>query len=113
SLLWAALNRGGVLMLSTGDWDSLLARLMKKHWRLMTPPQHLFYFTRASLVALLEKIGFELVYCSRPWKFVPLGLAAYQLSNKTGLRLPILESLNRLAVPLNLFDTVQLIARKK
>ena len=57
--LYEALNRRGSLMISTGDWDSMFARLLKKHWRLMTPPQHLFYFSRRTMTGLLEKIGFR------------------------------------------------------
>jgi len=111
--LYEALNRRGSLMISTGDWDSIMARVLKKHWRLMTPPQHLFYFSRRTITGLLEKIGFRVTYCARPWKSVPLGLAAYQFGNRMGLRLSMLESLNWLAVPVNLFDTIHVIARKE
>ena len=111
--LYEALSRRGSLMISTGDWESVIARVLKKHWRLMTPPQHLFYFSRRTMTGLLEKIGFRVAYCGRPWKSVPLGLAAYQFGNRIGLRLSMLESLNRLAVPVNLFDTIQVIARKE
>jgi len=113
NLLHATLNRGGLLMISTGDWNSILARIMRKHWRLMTPPQHLFYFSRKTLTALLAKTGFRVVYCARPWKFIPLGLASYQLGNRVGWRLSLLESLNSLAIPVNLFDTIHVIARKE
>ena len=113
TMLYAVLNQQGLLMLSTGDWDSILAKVMKKHWRLMTPPQHLFYFSRKTLIDLLRKTGFRVIYCARPWKSIPLGLAAYQFGNRIGLRLASLESLNWLAVPVNLFDTIQVIARKE
>ena len=100
-------------MISTGDWESIIARVLKKHWRLITPPQHLFYFSRRTMTSLLEKIGFRVIYCARPWKSVPLGLATYQFGNRMGLRLSMLESLNWLAVPVNLFDTIHVIARKE
>jgi SAM-dependent methyltransferase len=112
-MLYASLNRGGLLMLSTGDGDSILARVMKKHWRLMTPPQHLFYFSRKTLFDLLRKSGFRVIHWARPWKSIPLGLAAYQLGNRLGMRLSFLESLNRLSLPVNLFDTIQVVARKE
>jgi SAM-dependent methyltransferase len=112
-MLYASLSRRGLLMISTGDWASALARIMKKHWRLMTPPQHLFFFSRKTLIDLLSKAGFRVVYCARPWKSVPLGLAAYQMGNRLGTRLRFLESLNWLAAPVNLFDTIQVIARKE
>lgn len=102
----------GLLMISTGDWDSLLARAMGKRWRLMTPPQHLFFFSPETLGALLERYGFQVVDCVKPWKMVPLGLAAYQAGNRLGIRLPSLERLNTMGVPVNLFDTFRMIARK-
>ena len=102
----------GLLMISTGDWDSLLARAMGKRWRLMTPPQHLFFFSPETLGALLERHGFQVVDCMKPWKMVPLGLAVYQVGNRLRIRLPSLERLNTLGVPVNLFDTFRMIARK-
>src|SRR5262249_49965052 len=48
-LLASLLRPQGVLMVSTGDWGSLLARTMGPRWRLMTPPQHLFFFSRRTL----------------------------------------------------------------
>lgn len=110
---WRSLAPGGCLMLTTGDWGSLLARLMGRRWRLMTPPQHLYYFTRASLTRLLERIGFHVVEASRPWKSVPIGLAAYQLGNRLGLRWQALERLGRCGVPVNLGDAMRIIARKE
>ncbi|PYI86494.1 MAG: hypothetical protein DME26_08960 [Verrucomicrobia bacterium] len=35
----------GLVALTTGDISSLYARLAGKHWRLMSPPQHQFYFS--------------------------------------------------------------------
>jgi SAM-dependent methyltransferase len=113
SLLYDSLTPHGLLLITTGDWDSLMARSMKRHWRLMTPPQHLFYFSRQTLIELLEQTGFKVLDCSRPWKKVPIGLAAYQLGNRLGWRLGFLESLNWLTMPVNLFDTVQILARKE
>ncbi len=108
-----ALREGGVLLLSTGDWSSLMARTLGRRWRLMTPPQHLFFFTRANLVRLLNRLGFRVAHCDRPWKLVPVGLALYQLFNRLGLRTRGFSSLNRIQLPLNLYDTIQVIAVKE
>jgi SAM-dependent methyltransferase len=102
---------GGLLLVTTGDWGSWLARATGRHWRLMTPPQHLFYFSRVTLPALLERLGFTVVRCDRPWKFVPLGLAAYQVGSRLGVRVRALESIS-LGLPVNLFDTIRVLARK-
>ncbi|MGY0570429.1 class I SAM-dependent methyltransferase [Bradyrhizobium sp. RDM12] len=46
ALCWQHLNPGGVIVFTTGDFGSIPARAGMKNWRLMTPPQHLF-FSRA------------------------------------------------------------------
>jgi SAM-dependent methyltransferase len=106
------LREGGILMISTGDWDSLPARAMGARWRLMTPPQHLFFFSQRTLRMLLERQGFRLVHTSRPWKLVPIGLIFYQALRGGRLQHLVPRALNKLSVPLNLFDTVRVIARK-
>ncbi len=40
------LNPGGIIVITTGDFGSLSARLAGARWRLMTPPQHLWFFSR-------------------------------------------------------------------
>jgi SAM-dependent methyltransferase len=107
------LSDRGLLMITTGDWQSPFARLTGRSWRLMTPPQHLFFFSRRSLKMLLERSGFEVVDMVRPWKHVPLGLVAYQVGNRLGFRVPFLESIHSFGLPINLFDSMRVIARKK
>jgi len=111
-ILHRRLSPGGGLLITTGDWQSLLARSLGRHWRLMTPPQHLFFFSRRNLILLLQRLGFSVVRCVRPWKWVPLGLAAYQVGNRCGWRFRSLEGLCGIGLPLNLFDAVQIVARK-
>jgi hypothetical protein len=106
------LRKGGILMVSTGDWESLPARAMGVRWRLMTPPQHLFFFSQRTLRMLLERQGFRLVHTRRPWKLVPVGLVFYQALRGGRLQHFVPKWLNKLSVPLNLFDTVRVIARK-
>lgn len=113
SLLHSRLKPGGCLMLTTGDWDSTLARRMGARWRLMTPPQHLFYFSAATLRALLSACGFEVLESSHPSKLVPLGLAFYQVTRRLGWELPMGRWSNSLAAPVNLFDALRVIARKR
>ncbi len=109
--IYRQLTPGGILYLTTGDFDSWLSRLMKKNWRLMTPPQHTFFFSRQTLLTLLTQTGFRVLHADRPWKIVPLGLAAYQLGARTGLRIRPLERVPY-GLPLNFFDTIRVIARK-
>ncbi len=111
--LHAGMRPGGKLMITTGDWGSLLARAMGRRWRLMTPPQHLWFFTRATLTALLEAHGFRLVAFEHPWKHVPLNLVAYQVTRYLRSQ-SLLRRLQTLpgAVPLNLFDAMRVVAER-
>lgn len=52
---------GGVLAVSTGDFSSSAARLHGVEWSLMTPPWHLWFFTRRSLARLVGKAGLQVI----------------------------------------------------
>jgi SAM-dependent methyltransferase len=108
--LSGVVRRNGVLLLTTGDWGSLYARASGPRWRLMTPPEHLYFYTARSLRRLLNRHGFEVHEIRHPWKLVPLGLIMHQLRMRTGLPLPRLP--DWLGVPVNLFDAMRVLARK-
>lgn len=110
--LFDAMNPGGVILIVTGDHSSMLSRLMKQKWRLMTPPQHTFFFSAKTLSHLVRKAGFTIECVDSPWKIVPLGLPFYQAGRRTGFRIRPLENLTSIGIPVNLFDTVRIIARK-
>src|SRR5262249_16059637 len=57
--LRTAMRPGAQLLITTGDYGSLLARAMGKYWRLMTPPQHLWFFSPRTVTALLKRHGFR------------------------------------------------------
>jgi 2-polyprenyl-3-methyl-5-hydroxy-6-metoxy-1,4-benzoquinol methylase len=111
-LLASILRPNGVVMISTGDWGSAVARVMGRRWRLMTPPQHLFFFSRRTLTSMLQKAGFEVLSSTHPWKVVPVGLMAYQVVSRLGFKLPVGKTMYSAGVPVNLFDAVQVLARK-
>jgi SAM-dependent methyltransferase len=56
----------GILAITTGDIDSLNARLRGRKWRLIHPPTHLHYFSVKTLLALLDRHGFEAIHVSHP-----------------------------------------------
>jgi SAM-dependent methyltransferase len=107
----SVLNAGGTLALTTGDIGSWYARLSGRKWRLMTPPQHLFYFSKATLSKMLAKTGFQVVEVSYPWKLVPWRLMLYQLSPRLKAALGPIGRLP-LGLYVNLFDAMFVIARK-
>lgn len=111
-MIYEAMNPGGVILIVTGDHSSLLSRIMKDNWRLMTPPQHTFFFSNKTLPMMAESAGFKVLSVNAPWKIVPFGLPFYQVGRRTGIRIKALENINNFGIPVNLFDTVRVIARK-
>jgi 2-polyprenyl-3-methyl-5-hydroxy-6-metoxy-1,4-benzoquinol methylase len=111
-LVAARLKPGGALLLTTGDWGSLLARVMGKGWRLMTPPQHLSFFTEASMKLMVENAGLRVVELSHPWKRVPVALVLFQLQRIAGLKPRKVSGLNSVGIPINLWDSMRVLAVK-
>lgn len=114
------LRPGGTLALSTGDIGSIVARLRRRNWRLLTPPFHLHFFAARSMRALLHRTGFEAVDI----RYLPFwrsadtiahrlvaypedkpGAALYRALSRRGL-------LN-FTVPFNSFDIMTVHARKR
>jgi SAM-dependent methyltransferase len=109
------LSTGGLILLTTGDIGSYYAKLSGKYWRLMTPPQHVTFFSVSTLKDILEKYGFKIIAINRPYKIVPIGLAMFQIGRLIKLKLPrkLTTLLSQIYIPINLFDAVQVIAIKK
>jgi hypothetical protein len=69
----SALRRGGVLYLTTPNYGSLSRLLLAGKWRVISVPEHLFYFSRRSLAPLLRSVGL------RPLKLWTEGVNPYEL----------------------------------
>jgi SAM-dependent methyltransferase len=52
----------GRVVLTTGDVGSDYARAHGAHWHLMTPPWHLYYFSRATLATLAARAGLRFAH---------------------------------------------------
>jgi 2-polyprenyl-3-methyl-5-hydroxy-6-metoxy-1,4-benzoquinol methylase len=112
-LVRRATKPGGKLMLTTGDWESNLSRIMGRNWRLMTPPQHAFFFSPRTLAAMLERVGFDVIECRKPWKTVPFGLVTYQLGRILGMSRPPRLTGTQFGLPINLFDAFRIVAVRR
>lgn len=55
------LPEGGWLFLTTGDIGSRMARWRGRRWRMIHPPTHLHYFSRATIKRLLARHGLTVV----------------------------------------------------
>jgi SAM-dependent methyltransferase len=110
--LAAKLRPGGAMVITTGDFSTLMARLAGKRWRLMTPPQHLWFFTPASISGIATAAGLKVERLDHPWKLVPLSLIQFQLARMLGFR-PSTSGLgSKVGIPANLFDAMRVVLRK-
>lgn len=109
----AVLADDGAALIVTPDVRSVAARLMGRSWwhyRLA----HVGYFGRSTLALALAKAGLEAVETRRPgWYFPASYLAVRVLSYlPAALRPPVPRLLERVTVPLNLFDSLAVLCRK-
>ena len=58
---WRLLNDGGVLLLAMPNFENIVCVLFHERDPYLSPPQHLNYFTRRSITALLRRHGFDVV----------------------------------------------------
>jgi 2-polyprenyl-3-methyl-5-hydroxy-6-metoxy-1,4-benzoquinol methylase len=112
ALCYRYLKPGGIIVITTGDFAALAARWAGAKWRLMTPPQHLWYFTRESLRRMSAQIGFFMEHFVHPAKLVPLSLIVFQLRRMLGMRGSAITVANGVGIPVNLFDAMRVVLRK-
>jgi SAM-dependent methyltransferase len=106
------LASGGILALSTGDLDSVAARLSRSRWHLLTPRHHNFFFSVSTLTRLLARSGFEVVWRGHPGSRYSVAHLAYKLGSGALTQRLANASLGRVSLPVNLFDIVTVVARK-
>lgn len=105
------LNPAGIIVITTGDFGSAVAKLTGARWRLMTPPQHLWFFTQESLRRLGSGLGLAVEHMDHPWKIVPASLIIFQLRRMLGIGCARIASASRFGIPLNLFDAMRVVLR--
>ena len=106
------LNPGGIIVITTGDFGSAVARLSGAKWRLMTPPQHLWFFTPESVRRMAAGLGLATEHLDHPWKIVPASLIVFQLRRMLGWRGAGMAAASGIGVPVNLFDAMRVVLRK-
>lgn len=103
---------GGVLVITTGDFGAISARLAGRHWRLMTPPQHLWFFSQQGMRRMAAAVGLTVAQLDHPWKIVPLSLIGFQLTRMLGVEAGRLPGWSGAGIPINLFDAMRVVLRK-
>jgi 2-polyprenyl-3-methyl-5-hydroxy-6-metoxy-1,4-benzoquinol methylase len=112
---------GGVLALSTGDAASLVARVSGRRWHLLTPHHHNFFFSSAVARTALQGAGFGVVSLRHPANRFTLRYLIHKLATiapRGAIFTHAGEWLGKrrvgsVALPLNLFDVMEVFARKE
>jgi SAM-dependent methyltransferase len=107
----------GVLALSTGDIGALTARLSGRNWHLLTPEHHNFFFTTTTLRRLLDLTGFDVLEARHRAGLYSIDHVLHKLGAPGAFR----RAASRVArvsrgspgIPLNLYDIVTVVARRR
>jgi len=112
------MTSGSLLAVTTGDIDSINARIKKGKWRLIHPPTHLQYFSARTLTRMLNDLGFDVVYarhCGFYRSFDNVFHNLFVLRGNLPFMYRLMEKLGlaRRFFYLNLYDILYVIARKR
>lgn len=103
---------GGVLVITTVDFDAVVPRLLGARWRLMTPPEHLFFWTRRSISKLFEDRGLT-ARVSNYWLFYPKSYVYQRTRAQFGITPRFLGLIPGDIVPIPSFDVLLGIFQKR
>jgi SAM-dependent methyltransferase len=114
------LEPGGHIVLTTGDIAALIPRLRGLRWRMIHPPTHVYYFTIASLSSMLRRHGMRVVRVRHPavWRNARAMLeqVVHRRGDgalaKVGRSLTQVGVLDKVDIPLNLWDIMEVVAVK-
>jgi len=114
------LKPGGVLIVKVHDMSSFIARITGRNFYAFIPPIHLFYFSRNSLAATLQKASFEVIVSKHIGHTMFLSTIFYRLSKGNPrsfffwlYKRTVNTGLGRLRLYKNLGDIITVIAVKR
>ena len=117
-----ALRPGGIFLVETPVYDTLVYRLLGRRERSLSCDGHVYFYTARTLAALLERCGFEIVRERRVGRTMSLGRLLWNLGvmskSKTLARLierasAALDLARRGRLYLNAGDMLRVHARKR
>jgi SAM-dependent methyltransferase len=114
----ALMPPGSVIVISTGDIESVVARTRGARWRQIHPPTHLHYFSRETLTRLLDAHGFEVCHVEYDGIYRSVATMAFMILAIRHRQERIYRWLERTrllnwTVYLNLYDTMVVVATKR
>ncbi len=112
------IKEGGYFCVTTGDIDSINARIRGRKWRLIHPPEHLHYFSKNTLELLFRNNGFRIVDISYPGETLSLRHTLYSvlclnLGNRWIYDRICNMKIMDMSIYINLHDYIFVIAQKE
>jgi len=114
------LKPGGVILIATGDKNSLIARIMGWRWTFYSPPQHLFFFSKNHILKIFEQTGLKPLKFYKVGKWLSLDYILHLAESSVKMafandirKLVRKAGLQTLPVYLPLRDNISVIAVKK
>jgi len=74
----------GLLVLSTPNWEAFTRHALGRQWAVISPAEHLYYFSEATLTAMLRRAGFSWVHYHRDFAAGPKETMAAGYSHAIG-----------------------------
>jgi len=102
------LKSNGILYISTLNFDGIGRRLNTLEWRLLSPPGHMSYFSKKTLLSALKSKGFSIIK-TRCFGLATNNKKLQRIHSIMNRRLPKIEKLFELT---SLGDYIDVIARK-
>ena len=113
------LETNGLLVINTPDVGSFYAQALGTRWHLLVPPEHLFYFNRSTMRTMLEESGYRVLLITTIGKkfTLPYIFKTLYVWQKLSIWKWLSEHtqntwIRRVALPVNLFDNMFVIAEK-
>lgn len=111
------LSPGGLVFLSTGDRFSPAARFFGRRWSILNPSQHLFYFSPASIDALLARCRLQRIGLYRPGRIYNVRYIGQKLHENISILKPLGYLIRTLSprnfrIPINLGDIMVVVAKR-
>jgi 2-polyprenyl-3-methyl-5-hydroxy-6-metoxy-1,4-benzoquinol methylase len=113
-----ALRPKGYVAFTTGDVSSAWARLTGKRWQLLTPPQHLYFFSQRSMSGLLKRHSFSVKEIHHQSKWVTAAFVLFKAQESFGSIIKPLSTAIRLSglqnakININLGDIMTVVPQK-